>query len=414
MSNSTEETQASDDLPSAPAQKGWKDRLKPLVGIAILVVVFSLLDLGGSLTWTTPEGSNVQVKGEVAGDWRGEEIRFTPNEDWERGELVPPLLADWSVGDPAISVRAGRSEDEAAGVYTWTPPVLRIFRDIDLRYVALTLFLFFIGNCLAITRWWRLLRGIGLHTTWRNVFRLNFLGLFFNTVVPGLTGGDLVKTIIVVRESPGRRTDAFISVIVDRVLGLMALTALATVVVFVVPGFEALQSGIVIFLVGAVVGATVYFSKKLRALVRFDAMLAKLPMGDKLKLIDNAVMLYSDQKLELAFALLLSITNHFLYITGVYFLGAACGVSTLEVSWNQYLVIVSIANIITAIPTSPGGLGVGEALYVWLFGMIDARGSLGIAVSLTFRLCQLLLGLLGGIYLLLPGAREEIDSARHQ
>jgi len=414
LNNESSESNASDADSGSPAKKGWKERLRPLIGIAILVAVFSYLDLGGSITWTSPDQEEVKISGAVEGDWRSDEIQFKPSEEWVPGELVPPVLVDWKQGDAAVTVLGGEAEDTEGGVYTWTPPVLRVFREIDLRYVALTLFMFFLGNCLVITRWWRLLRGIELHTTWRNVFRLNFLGLFFNTVVPGLTGGDLIKTIIVVRESAGRRTDAFVSVIVDRLLGLIALSTLAAVVVFVVPGFEVLQKAVVFFLVGTFVGAVVYFSKKLRALIHFDALLAKLPMGDKLKLLDDAVMLYSNHKLELGFALLLSITNHFLYITGVYFLGAACGVSTLEVSWPQYLVIVSIANIITAIPTSPGGLGVGEALYVWLFGMIGARGSLGIAVSLTFRLCQMLLGLLGGIFLLLPGAREEIDSARNQ
>ena len=69
---------------------------------------------------------------------------------------------------------------------------------------------------------------------------------------------------------------------------------------------------------------------------------------------------------------------------------------------------------IAALPLTPGGLGVGEALFVWLFGMVGARGSLGVAVSLTFRLSQMLLGLLGGVYLLLPGARAEIESARQE
>ncbi|MFT5286176.1 MAG: hypothetical protein ACI8TQ_002344 [Planctomycetota bacterium] len=395
-------------------RKTLKDRLKPLIGIGLLVVVFWFLPLGGRLTWTSSDGSEVIVPGVVEGEWRGNDIAFQPDDDWAPEELVPPALVGWQAGDEAVQVTRDTTSDGTGGQYIWTPSVMRIFRDLDLSYMGLTLLLFFLGNCIVVTRWWLLLKGIKLRSTWFNCFRLNFLGLFFNTIVPGLTGGDLVKTIIVVRESPGRRTDAFVSVIVDRLLGLIALASIAVVVVFLVPGFEDLMLSVGLFLIATVVGATIYFSQTLRKLVRFEALLAKLPMGDKIKLIDDAVMLYSQHKPTIALALLLSLGNHFIYINGVFCLGLACGVPITEVSWDQYFVIVPIANIITALPTSPGGLGVGEALYVWLFGMIDARGSLGIAVSLTFRVCQMLLGLLGGIFLLLPGARDEIYNARNQ
>ena len=398
----------------ADGRKSLKDRLKPLIGLTLLVVVFWFLPLGGRLTWTADDGTEVVVPGAVQGDWRGDAIEFEASADWTPEALVPPVLKDWQAGNAAVHVEREVAGDGSGARYTWTPSVARIFGDLDLRFMGLTLLLFFLGNCLVVTRWWVLLKGIGLRSTWRNCFRLNFLGLFFNTIVPGLTGGDLVKTIIVVRESPGRRTDAFVSVIVDRLLGLIALASIAAIVVFVVPGFESLQLSVGLFLVATVIGSAIYFSQKLRTLIHFDALLAKLPMGDKLKLIDDAVMLYSEHKGAIVAGLALSLVNHCAYIMGVFSLGLACGVATAEVSWEQYFVIVPIANIITALPLTPGGFGVGEALYVWLFGMIGARGSLGIAVSLTFRVCQMLLGLVGGIFLLLPGTRDEIDSARHQ
>ena len=80
----------------------------------------------------------------------------------------------WPSGDETTS--------GAAGSWSWNPAVLRIFRDIDGKWLAAAMALFFFGNCLVVTRWWRLLRAIGVGTRWRNVFRLNFLGLFFNAV----------------------------------------------------------------------------------------------------------------------------------------------------------------------------------------------------------------------------------------
>jgi hypothetical protein len=393
------------------SRKRWLQRLRLPLGLALLVVIFRFLPLDERLIWTPESGEAVEVPGEVLGDWRADTVEFLPDASWAREGTIPPLLEGWKEGSP-ITVTRGPSTDGPKGAYGWHPAVLRVFRDIDGSWLAAALALFFLGNCLVVTRWWRLLRAIGVGTRWTNVFRLNFLGLFFNAVVPGLTGGDVVKAVIVVRESPGRRTDAFVSVLVDRLIGLVALAGLAAVLIFVVPGFEELRRPVLLFLGAAIAGALVYTSTPVRRLVRFDALLAKLPLGDKLKVLDDAVLLYRAHAGEVGVALLISLTNHFAYITGVSFLGLACGVLAAEVSWSEYLVIVPIANIVTALPLTPGGLGIGEALYVWLFAMVGARGSLGVAVSLTFRLSQMLLGLLGGIFLLLPGARAEVGRAR--
>jgi hypothetical protein len=90
------------------------------------------------------------------------------------------------------------------------------------------------GAFVAITRWWRLLAVAGCGTRWTIAFRLSFLGLFFNVVLPaGITGGDVIKAVLVVREHPERRADAFVTVVVDRALGLLVLMALASIVVLV-------------------------------------------------------------------------------------------------------------------------------------------------------------------------------------
>ncbi len=399
--------------PDGETRGGLVRKLRLPFGLALLALVFWLLPLGERLEWKPEDGESVFVPGEIQGDWREDVVRFAPDPDWEPGPVVPPILEDWSESPGPVPVARGPLAD-GSGSYGWHPAVLRVFRDIDPGWALAALALFFAGNCMVVTRWWRLLRAIGLATTWFGVFRLNFLGMFFNAVVPGLTGGDLVKAVIVARESPGRRTDAVVSVMVDRLIGVVALASIAAAVIFLVEGFEDLRLPVLLFLSIAIVGALVYTSRRLRRLVRFDAFIAKLPLGDKFKLLDDAVLLYKQHQAEVVVAVLISLANHMVYVTGVWLLGLACGVTLTEVPWQKYLVIMPIANIVTALPLTPGGLGVGEALYVWLFEKIGASPSLGVAVSLTFRLTQMLLGLLGGVFLLLPGARSEIRRAREE
>jgi len=393
--------------------------LKPLLGLLILAFVFwKFVPLHDELLWTRTVGEEtrtVTVRGELLSDWNGDRTRFQPDAGYAPGPAAPPVLRDWT-GGPVELLRGEAAA--AAGVaedYDWRPRMQRVFAGLEARWLAAAMALFFLGNFIVITRWWRLLRAVGCVTSWWNTFRLNFLGFFFNAVVPGLTGGDLVKAVLVVREHPGRRADALVSVIVDRVIGLVSMAALAGAVILLAGDtFAELKLWVTLMLAAMAVGAAVYFNHGLRRLVRFDELLGRLPMGDKLKLLDEAALLYRDHKGELAFATFLSFFNHLAYIGGTACLGVGLGVTLEMVGPTDYLAIVPVVNIISALPLAPGGWGVGEVAYVSMFKLIGADATLGVAISLTFRFCQLALGLFGGTFLLMPGARAELESAEAQ
>jgi uncharacterized membrane protein YbhN (UPF0104 family) len=135
----------------------------------------------------------------------------------------------------------------------------------------------------------------------------------------------------------------------------------------------------------------------------------RLPLGSKLRSLDRAAFVYLRHPFELFFAFVLSAANHFAVVLGVFCLGLAFGVPKAEVGLGEYLVLVPVANIVSALPLAPGGWGLGEFVYKELFEMIDANATMGVAISVTFRLCQLAIGLLGGIFLLLPGAKPSLD-----
>jgi uncharacterized protein (TIRG00374 family) len=269
--------------------------------------------------------------------------------------------------------------------------------------------LFFCALLFGVTRWWRLLLLVGCEARWWSALRLTYLGLFFNLVMPGLTGGDVAKAVLVVREHPERRARALMSVVVDRLIGLATLALLALVVVLITgETFAEVRLPMLAFFFAGVGGALVYFNGRVRKLLHFDALLDKLPLGDKLRTLDEAAQHYFAHPVELFFAVLLSLGNHAGAICAVWALGRSFGVTAGEVNLLEYFALVPIANIVSSIPIAPSGWGVGEAVYIYLFTLIGASASLGVAVSVSFRLCQLLLGLLGGLFLLAPGARAEL------
>ena len=93
------------------------------------------------------------------------------------------------------------------------------------------------------TERWRLLLGVqGIHLGWWRTFRVYLIGAFFNLFLLGATGGDIVKIYYAMRETSSKKTAALLSVLVDRMVGMLALVAITAVLVLVTAGAPPRQS----------------------------------------------------------------------------------------------------------------------------------------------------------------------------
>jgi uncharacterized protein (TIRG00374 family) len=385
--------------------------LRLLVAFAILGWIATKLPWRDELRWYTAkkvfEGHDGEI---VEGDWKRDAIRFR---FVERPELGPAWPADAraAAGEGNV-VDAARRTGEAG--YDWQPSMQRALGDMEVFGLALAMSLFLLAALLVSTRWWRLLAVAGCRTTWFNAMRLTFIGFTFNLVMPGMTGGDVVKGMIAAKENPGRRADAVVSVIIDRVIGLLALALVAVVMIPLAgEGFSSLLLPLVLLLIACLVGAFAYANRPLRRILRLTALAERLPLGDKLRSLDRAALLYLEHPGEVAIATVLSIANHVIVSLGVFCLARAVGVPAGHAGPLDFIVLTCVANLISALPLAPGGWGVGEFAYKWLFEKIHLSGALGVAVSVIFRLLTIVgLGLVGSLFLLLPGTRAEVRETR--
>ena len=80
---------------------------------------------------------------------------------------------------------------------------------------------------LAALRWHLLLKVQGVFYSFREIYSLVLMGIFFNQVLFGSTGGDVIKAYYVARESSERRTAAALTVFIDRAIGLFVLMSIA-------------------------------------------------------------------------------------------------------------------------------------------------------------------------------------------
>ncbi len=344
---------------------------------------------GGSVLAGTPAGSAVRYGGLVTATHTGLESRaWTPT---------------GAVADPDSAPQA------IAAIVDWRPGMPRALSDLDYRGLLPAFAFLILASLFGITRWWRLLAHIGCETRWMDAMRLTYIGLFFNLVVPGLNGGDLVRGVLVVREHPERRADALTSVVVDRLLGLLAMIGLAVFAIFASGGrLRVLELPVALVFTGMLAGLAAFMNPTLRRLTRFDRILARLPQAERLKKLDRALLRYLRHPGELAVALVLSLGNHLSVTACIHSIAHAFGDS---LTFLDYLSVVTVANTLSSIPIAPGGWGVGEAAFGKLFQILGASATLGVATSITYRLCTGALGIAGGVFLILPGghsAREQL------
>ena len=305
----------------------------------------------------------------------------------------------------------------------------------QIREMELWLFLagasfYLVAASFSSVRWWWLLKVNDLNVSLWHALRLTWIGIFFNNVIPGLTGGDVVKAVYVARAT-GKKLRPVLSVLVDRVLGMIALALLAAVCVLFrldIEGFGLVAIGLWGGLVALVLGVTLFLSRRVRRLVGFDRLLRKLPGSGMLMQFDQAITLYRGHLPGIFVWLFLSSLNHLLATFGVVLIGEALHgyMPTLN-----YLVLVPVINIFTAVPLAPAGWGVGELFFqtFWERCGVSAVpasaaatpeaartliGTQGVALSLVYRGHLVLWSLLGALFLIFEKGQkvsaEEVEN----
>ena len=209
--------------------------------------------------------------------------------------------------------------------------------DTDLRehllgaYIPLlgfAVFLYGIMLLLGAYRWQTLLKAQNIHISFKNVCRLQFIGFFFNLVVPGAVGGDLVKMGFAVRRAPNQKTETVFSILVDRIVGLLGLFIVAAISVIVAfdrisalgTRYHIVETGAYIVALCSAGGIAAFlaleFHHKLLQHKWVAPVLNKLSRKLPHKIIAtakrliNALNIYRRSRKTLAYALLMSVVVH--------------------------------------------------------------------------------------------------------
>lgn len=398
-----------------------KRHLLTVVKIALVVgliyYVFHSIHFEDRLVYRVAGKQVAEEVVQIVGPWQADPVACKMDGQAAARDVVRGTQAD------------GRDLDVQPGFLTY-------WRNLDPALFALGAFCYFITALIAGARWWWLLRCNGTDVSLGETLRFTWIGVFFNTVVPGNTGGDVIKAIYIMKRCPGHRVQVLVSVIVDRVLGLASLALLgAVVVLFALDRFQEIAIAIWGVIGGVGLLGLIAFSRRLRQLVHLTWLLERLPhkISHLLKLVDQAVFFYRDHKMVIAASVLVGVLNHIISVLSVLCIGYSLGVGMPPF---EYFVLIPVINIVSALPVSPNGWGWGEALYKSLFGTYGApylhgavsaevakatMGTRGVALSVLYRLHLTFWSLLGGLFVLFEKDRvtkadidREVEIEEHE
>jgi uncharacterized protein (TIRG00374 family) len=251
--------------------------------------------------------------------------------------------------------------------------------------------------CLVSWRLCLLMQPQALHLSFSASLRLTLIGLFFNTCLPGATGGDIVRIYYAAKDNPGRRIEIVTIFLLDRVAGMFGILLLP---LLLLPFFaQALASqpilqtllwatavglSIVIIGMGCAMSARICESRVV------SQLLQQIPRGQYLARVLATCQTAGSHPGSLGVSLIVSLGVHVSMTLATLLIVQVThpeGVSLLMA------LLIPLGFVANALPLTPGGLGVGEAAFDQLFQLVGFSG--GAVALLGWRLLMLLIGLPG-------------------
>jgi glycosyltransferase 2 family protein len=378
---------------------------KILVALGLIAFVIWLVPMKDHVDIRRPDGTVKKFTGEIR-DFGGAKAS-TMIIVTEAGEVLVAL--DQKGGVTAVTSSIPEANYVLAeGVANPDEPgaefhlgLITVAKNASLALLGLGFVFILIATFVAVYRWYLLLNAADLATTLPRVTALTFIGAFFNNVMPGSQGGDIVKAFYIAREHRSRKTEAIITVLLDRILGITGLTIVAGLVIpFDFGKYFEVGRWIYGLLVLEAAFAAVFFSRRLRRGLGIEALIQRMPGGGIFKKVDEAVFIYRYRKRTVGVSLVLSLLVHTVLILGIGFIGRGVGFDTPMLA---YFVVVPVGLIIMALPIAPSGWGAGEAAFIYFWGTLGVSSALALSLLLIYRIEQMIVSLIGGIYL----AREK-------
>lgn len=283
--------------------------------------------------------------------------------------------------------------------------------------------LFFLGSallvgvilCLGIARWRMVLSVHGIVLPFSRAAEISLVAHFFNSFFLGSTGGDLMKAYYAARETHHKKTEAVVTVFVDRLIGLWAMLLFAGIMM--VPNLSLLTSDRMLRLPIFVVLAMLMGCTGLVLLAFYGGVskrwtgardwMRRLPKGEWLEQLLEACRIFGRERFFLSRGLFISMALN--AVTVLQFMLLAKGLGLKIPPLNLFVIVPTII-CIASLPITPSGLGVRENLFVLMLAAapIGVPATSSLSLSLLAYAGTLVWSLVGGVVYLLFKERHHL------
>lgn len=297
---------------------------------------------------------------------------------------------------------------------------------LGLNWLVFAIFvgLWVFSQVVFVGRWSVLMRVLLVNIPFATAFRLHLLGIFYNNCLPTSVGGDLLRAWYVTTHTH-KKLEAALSVLVDRIIGLIGMLIMAFCCYWFIPvGSQPQHLKLSVnfnwlplahqykwlFIVAVVVLALSLLGfaahPKGRQLLRKGGQAfgkRGLLLWGKIR---QAINVYCRHIWALALAMGLTFASQGIFILGLWLVGRELGVGA---HIKYYFVAFPVAWIVGTLPVSIGALGIWEGTLKLMFSSVAAGNSEQVAALALGHRIIWLLGSLPGVVIHLVGAHLPKD-----
>ncbi len=257
--------------------------------------------------------------------------------------------------------------------------------------------IFLVMHGIGVVKWHMAVNAAGARLAPVHAVRCYYAGLFGNTFLPSVIGGDVVRAGLAL---PNVRSKAglLLGSVVERALDMGALAMVAGIGVLLIPGaldpsgrrtFQFVALAFVVAGIVALAGARWFPVRRFRFKHR-----------RKLARMRQAFRAVAARPGRMVTVLLLGMVLQVCMVSLAAWLGRACG---LDAPLRIWLFVWPLAKLSAVVPVTQGGIGVREAAQAALFAPFGVPAALAVAVSLVWQSIVLAGGLAGGLLSLVLG-----------
>jgi len=263
-------------------------------------------------------------------------------------------------------------------------------------YLITGLVCYLILAAIAGYRWYLLLECGEKKFTFPRVFSLHMIGLFFVTLLPGGTGGDVAKGYYLYRDSDTYKGFALSSIVMDRIIGFYTLLTWGMVGILINLNMTLNHPVLklnALFYISCYIAATLmiilfFLPQGSRLLSWIETR--QLPGQKIIQGLSNAFKIFRKFPGTLLVCYVITFFIHGGILLAFYFSARSL---LVELSIFKHAFVVPILTLINGLPLTPGGIGVGEGAAKLLYNMINVnKGAEILALYHFYVLISALIG----------------------